>query len=306
MTATGPTVHVVVLTWERASDICACLDALANGTLRPQGVVVVSNGASRSMRASVAARFPNAAVINPGENVGCAGGRNIGIRAAMVREADYVWLLDDDALPAPNALAALLQCAERDTQIGIVGSKTLAGTEGDVIDHAGGFVDPQLGTAHHRGRGEIDAGQYDAECEVEYVTGCSLLARCSMIEQIGLLDQELFVYWEDVDWCLRAQSHAWRVVLAPESAVWHKGGTFRAPSPPQIYLDARNSLRVIERHRPRLLPRILAARLRHRILGPVWKRNFGMAAINLAALRDWVLRRGGPPSAFSAAHTAAD
>lgn len=293
-----PRVQAVVLNVDRTADTLECLESISRVRYANLQVLVVDNGSAESCRDAVATRFPSVEVFESGSNLGCAGGNNVGLRTALRNKAEFVWLVDNDCVVHPDTLRALVDTALRDGRAGIVGSKTLFHHLGSIIDHAGGVFSPARGTARHIGCGERDVGQHDRAAGVDYVTGCSLLARTTMVREIGLLDEALFVYWEDVDWCIRAHRHDWRVIYAPAAVVRHKGGTPTRPSLAQRYLDARNSLRVVAKHHPGLLGAALFWWTVTRILDPVLNARFDLLRVNLAALRDWVAGRGGPPRDF--------
>jgi GT2 family glycosyltransferase len=284
-------VHIVLLNWNDTADTLDCLRSLRRLNHPDFRVVVVDNGSAEPCTAAVTAEFPEVLVIESGENLGFAGGCNLGIRVALDADARYVWLLNNDTVVHPDALRALVETARSHERCGIAGSKILFYDRPTTIDHAGGTLNLRRGHAWHFGCGEIDAGQHDSDRSVEFVTGCSLLADAELIREIGPLDPAYFAYWEDVDLCTRAQRAGWDVVYSARSVVWHKGGTVARTSPLVVYLCARNVLRYISRHHRRLLPITVSFWIYYQVIEPVLQRRYERVPIAISALRDALLRR---------------
>jgi GT2 family glycosyltransferase len=293
-------VSVILLNCNNTPDTLECLASLRGLDYPAVDVVVVENGSREPCTPVVRERFPEARVLESPVNLGFTGGNNLGIADALRRGAAYVWVLNNDTVVEPGSLSALVAVAEGDPRIGVAGSKIRFYQQRDVIDYAGGYVDAWRGHAGHVGLGELDRGQYDRVRDVDFVTGCSFLARREMVEQVGAFDEALFIYWEDVDWCARARAAGWRVVYAPGSLIFHKGGqpavggAAANVSASRLYLCARNSLRYMGRYHPARLPVAMLWWMRDWVLGPAAQGRFAHVPLGVAALRDWARGRGGP------------
>ncbi len=146
------------------------------------------------------------AFIQTGANLGYAGGNNVGIRYALARGANYVWLLNNDTVVDKNALTEMVRLAESDEKIGMVGSKILRYDSSEVILDVGGWLKVSYHIVHKfPGYNEIDRGQWDKVFQPDYLNGASLLVSTLAIRDIGLLDEEYFLYWEETDCCYRAR-----------------------------------------------------------------------------------------------------
>jgi GT2 family glycosyltransferase len=160
-------------------------------------------------------------------NLGFAEGNNIGIRFALKHlNPDYILLLNNDTVVHPDFLTELVIACERDSSIAFAGPKVYyynANGKSDIIDFAGGTIWMGLGLTTHIGRGTVDRGQYDEIKEVDYVEGSCLLGRKTAIEQIGLMNPDYFLYWEETDWCVRAKRAGYRLTYVPTAKIWHKG-----------------------------------------------------------------------------------
>jgi GT2 family glycosyltransferase len=117
-----------------------------------------------------------------------------------------------------------------------------------VIQSAGGLMDGRW-KAWHSGQNEDDTGQFAAPQDVQWISGCAILVRREVIEQVGALDERFFYYWEETEWCVRAARAGWRVVLVPAARIWHKGVTRQyRPGPSVAYYNTRNHLLLMSKH----------------------------------------------------------
>ena len=161
------------------------------------------------------------------KNYGFAEGNNIGMRYALkALNPDYVLLLNNDTIVDREFLSELVKVGESDPEIGMVGPKIYFydyNGRKDIINFAGGKINFWKGQGYHIGANEIDKGQYDEIREVDYVEGSCFLIKKEVIEEVGMLDQEYFAYWEEADWCVRAHKAGYKVLHVPKAEIWHKG-----------------------------------------------------------------------------------
>jgi GT2 family glycosyltransferase len=212
---------VVVPTLVGGARLRACLGAVALQTVTCR-VVVVANGA----QAQVDVVAPDVEVLRLPVNRGFAGGVNAGIARARELGADYVALLNDDAVPAPDWLARLAAVLDAESRCGAVTPKILiAGT--DQIDSAGDGYS-RWGLPYSVGRGEDDRGHRDEPGEVFSVSGCAPLYRMSMLAEVGGFDERFFAYYEDVDLSFRARLAGWTARYEPRAVVVHELGASSA------------------------------------------------------------------------------
>lgn len=162
-------------------------------------------------------------LIKNNKNVGFAEGNNIGIRYALNNlNPDYILLLNNDTVVNKNFLFKLLEVSESDEKIGITGPKIYYYDEPNRIWFAKGKISWKFCRGINNGYNEIDRGQHDHVTEMEYASGCAFLIKREIIDKIGLLDQKFFLYFEEIDWTLRASEMGYHSVFAPEGKIWHK------------------------------------------------------------------------------------
>ena len=246
-------VVVIVLSWNGREDTLACLDSLARSSWPNLQTIVVDNGSIDDTAGAVRARHPGVTLIENGTNLGFAAGNNVGLRAARETSADYVLLLNNDTIVARDAIAQLVAEAERRPDAGAVCPLILYRDEPERIWYAGARFDPRRGhNGRHTGYGELDRGQYDRVREIGRGTGAAMLVRRSALEGVGLLDGDLFLQVEDVEWSLRMRRAGWRIFFVPAGRVWHRVSvsTGGESSPAVAYYEIRNTLAVCDRYAP--------------------------------------------------------
>jgi len=213
----APQVDIVVLNWNGWHDTLACLRSLERLTYPRCRVIVVDNGSTDGSVDRIRGSFPDVAIIETGTNLGFAGGNNVAIRRSLAKGVPFVWLLNNDTVVSPDALRAMVEEMLRAEDVGIVGSVNRAMNDPVTVEAwGGGTVNRYLGTTRRLTR----AG----EGEPAYIAGTSMLVRREVFEDVGLLDEGFFLYLEDVDFCMRATARGWRLAVAGDAAVLHKGG----------------------------------------------------------------------------------
>lgn len=233
-----PTTSVIIVTYNSAADIAACLTALQRQSVAHE-VVVVDNGSQDDTAALVRARFPNVRLLAEAENWGFAGGVNCGVAAA---QGELIALLNPDAVAQPDWLAQL-SAPFADGQVGVAGSKVLGGDRR--LQSVGTLLEQPVLLTAHRGDGEPDRGQYDRPAEVWSVHGAAMAFPRRVWQQLGGFDEGFFPgYWEEADFCERARRVGLRVLVAPGAVVQHTEATATGKYSAEFYFYYhRNRLR---------------------------------------------------------------
>ena len=217
--AAAPDVTVVVVTYDGAALLPACLDALAAQRSRWTWQTWVVDNASRDDTGDLlASRYPEVRVVRNDRNLGFAGGNNVALRQSRT---PYVVLLNNDAVVQPGWLDGLVAvlAADGHDRVAAVTGKVLLG-DGVTINSAGSVVD-RRGYGADRGWLEPDHGQYDTPAEVFTASGTALALRRAALDDVGAFDDDFFLYYEDVDLCWRLRSRGWAVRYTPDAIVHH-------------------------------------------------------------------------------------
>jgi len=216
-----PLVCCVVLNWNGWQDTLECLRALAGQRYAPLSVIVVDNGSTDESVERIGAEWPGVELIEADVNGGFSAGCNVGIRRALELGASFVWLLNNDTVVPPNTLNLLVAEAESDARNGITGSVLRYMHDPTRVQAwGGGEVMRWLGYTRH----------YTAPTKLTedtFLTFASVLIRSEVFEQIGLMDDRYFMYYDDSDFCFRARSAGWNLTIAAETSILHKEGGSR-------------------------------------------------------------------------------
>lgn len=256
-TTPGYRVAAVVLSWNGRDETLRCLASLADVVHFPLSVIVVDNGSVDGSPDAVADSFPEVVLVRLSRNSGFSGGVNTGIATALESGADAVLLLNNDMVVQPGFLAPLIRAIADDPLAAAACSQILFADPPHHVWYAGASYNPRRG---HQGRnigfgGERlppDTPPYAVDC----ACGGAMLIPREALEAVGIFDEELFAYREDLDWSLRAREQGRRVLVAPASVVEHRvsASSGGESSPTSLYYDTRNGLVVADRQAP--LPRL--------------------------------------------------
>jgi GT2 family glycosyltransferase len=252
-----PHVVTVILNTNRREDTLACLASLERVPYANHHIIVLDNASTDGSVEAIRSAFSEVEIISLSDNRGYAGNNNVGIAAALGREADWVFVLNEDTILDPVCLEELIRVGESDPRIGVVGPMVYHYDEPTVIQSAGGRLGRNW-ESQHIAQNEPDTEQFTSPRAVEWISGCAILVRRAAIEQVGMIDERFFYYWEETEWCLRATRAGWRILHVPRAKLWHKGvqRDYR-PKPAVAYYNTRNRLLVLAKHRAPLRTRIV-------------------------------------------------
>jgi len=237
-------VVVIILNWNGAPDTVQCVKQVQSLHDASSACLVVDNGSTDDSVAHIRSAHPDVPLLETGENLGFAGGCNAGIRVAMDADAEFVWLLNNDAFPMPGALSALVEVADSDPSVGAVGSVLRYMRDPEQVQTwGGGWHRPWLGAGINWRRPVPGA-------LVTYLVGASLLLRTASLADIGLLDDGFFMYREDVDLCVRLRQDGWAVAVAPDSTVFHAVGGSSTGAVQRDSWVAESAVRYYRKHAP--------------------------------------------------------
>lgn len=237
-------VAVIVLSWNGERFLNACLEAVLAQTYPLLDVLVVDNASTDQSAAIVQSFAPRVRLIRTAENLGFAGGNNVGMRTT---QADVVILLNQDTVVKPGWLWAMVEPFAI-SDVGIVGGKGLY-PDGKTIQHAGARVKPGDAFTEHIGGGQPDDGQYDQFADMDYVTGAAFAIHRRVWERLGPLDEAYYpAFYEEVDYCYRARRAGFRVVYQPRAVfLHHETASLPVRSYAQVSAFHRNRLRFVLR-----------------------------------------------------------
>jgi hypothetical protein len=235
-------VSVIVLNWNGGTHVQSCLDSLTGQDYDNLEIIVVDNGSSDGSVEMIRTRYPEVQLIENHANLGFAAGNNVGIR---VSRGEYVVILNNDAEMDSRAVSAMREAIDKDRRYGACASRIYLKFEQDLLDAAGIVVCPD---GLSIGRGRLERGErYGREEEVFFGSGCCLMARREMLEDIKVggdyFDESFFMYADDTDLGWRARLRGWKTVYAPDAKVYHlHSASSESYSPLKAFLVERNRI----------------------------------------------------------------
>jgi GT2 family glycosyltransferase len=244
-----PQVVFVVLNWNNADDTLRCLESLAGLEYPTFRVLVVDNGSSDDSVERINRRYPGLLVLETHQNLGYAGGNNVGIRHALQNGADYICILNNDVVVSPDFLLPLLTVVQDHEGAGVATPLIAETGDRERVWALGLAVERKTGTVLRRHAGErVSDLHIDHPFDVDVASGAAMLVKRSVFESVGLLDEDFYLYFEEADWCLQIRQANFRILAVPASVVWHKvSATLGQTSPAIDYYMLRNQLRFIAR-----------------------------------------------------------
>jgi GT2 family glycosyltransferase len=214
-----PLVSIIILNFNGQNMLRECLQSVFKTKYSNYECIVVDNDSTDDSCTMVEKEFPNVKLIKNLSNLGYSKGNNKGI---LYSKGDFIVLLNNDVIVTPNWLSELIQVARKNPYCFY--QPKIMFSEGNKINSTGNLIQ-LFGFAFPRGIGETDIGQYDIKYDVSYASGACVLVSRRLVEIVGLLDEDdLFTFYEDVNWGWRGLMHGFRTVYVPSAVVYHRWG----------------------------------------------------------------------------------
>jgi GT2 family glycosyltransferase len=244
-------ISVVIVGWNAKRYLELCLESLAEAPpCRTMEILVVDNASADGSAEMIEARFPHVKLIRSTENLGFAKGNNVAIRQGQGR---YIALVNPDVIVFPGCLDALADFLDQNPKVGNVGPRVL---NPDMTQQSTCRRFPTLwnnfcmatSLASVFKSSRFFAGEHmfyfphDRTLAVDVLVGCFSMVRREAFEAVGLLDEDLFMYGDDVDWCRRSWNAGWEVVFFPGARAIHDRGKITAPYPVRFAVAQQRSV----------------------------------------------------------------
>ncbi len=242
-------VAIVLVNYNGLQDTMECIESLTKlRDFDSATIYVVDNASKNDDLTFIKEKFSFINAIQSKENLGFAGGNNIAIRDAIEQNCDYVLLLNNDTIVDKEMLTNLLEAVDDNS---IVAPSMYYYNEPDVMWYGGGKISKTTGNATHNNKDKVLSDSCDTIEDCTFATGCCILIPRNIIEIIGMLNEDYFMYCEDVEYCLRAIIAGFHIKYVPKAKLWHKvskstGGDSSSFS---IYYMTRNRLKYITDYR---------------------------------------------------------
>ncbi|MCC6726182.1 MAG: glycosyltransferase family 2 protein [Saprospiraceae bacterium] len=214
-----PLVSIITVDYRQLKVTCELLDSIAKLAYTNLQTIVVDNGSLADNTVTYQVHLPDVQVIVSKENLGFAGGNNLGIRQA---KGDFIFLVNNDTVLSDGLIEALVARCQQ-PGVGAASPKIKYFDRPDTIQYAGFTqVNPLTGRNQAIGQGELDKGQHDQARLVPYAHGAAMMLRRETIERVGLMPEDFFLYYEDLDWCEQIRRENFQIWYEPIAFILHK------------------------------------------------------------------------------------
>ncbi|MEO5911285.1 MAG: glycosyltransferase family 2 protein [Pelobium sp.] len=217
-------VVLILVNWNSFEFTNQCLDSLDQCDQSLFDIIVVDNGSHDSSVEQLKELHPNIIYISSETNLGFAGGNNLGIKYAVEHHYTYVMLLNNDTFVEPDFLEVLVEYMDQHPETGIIQSKIYCNHNRKLLWNGGSYFNRFFGLTYTKGYLRKDRPEYNIVKKVDWVTGCAFLTRTSIIEEVGMLEEKFFIYYEDVDLSFRIKKKGHQLIYHPQSIVYHIAG----------------------------------------------------------------------------------
>lgn len=242
-----PLVSVITVNYNQSAATCEMLESLYACGYPNLEVIVVDNSSPSDTPKLIKEKFPQVTLIVSPNNIGFAGGNNLGIRQSSGR---YLFLLNNDTIVPAGAVTRLIEELESRPKAGAVSPKIKFFDRQDTIQYAGYGKMSVIGVQCFAiGSGEKDSGQYDQAKITHYAHGAAMMLKREVIEKVGLMPEVYFLYYEELDWCEQIKKSGYNILYVPGAVILHKESLATGRnSPLKTYYLNRNRVVYVQRN----------------------------------------------------------
>jgi len=249
-------VAIILLNWNNFNYTIECIRSLIKTTYKNKKIFIIDNASTDKSVEKIKKEFPWIHIILNNKNLGFTGGNNVGIKIALKEKFDYIMLLNNDTVVDKLFIEPLLNSF--DLRTGAVQPLILNYYNKNIIWNFGGEINKKFGIFKSIGKKKSIQNLKNLNQKyTEWISGCCFMIKSSIIEKVGLLDNNFFVYFEDVDWSIRISKKKYNLKVVPKSIIYHhEGASWKNKkksiegniSPYTHYLNVRNHIYILRKH----------------------------------------------------------
>lgn len=252
-------IAVILINWNSFDTTSDCVNSLKKVRGQTFDIVVVDNGSVDQSGDKLLALHPEIILIKSPVNAGFTGGNNIGFQYSLDNHYEFSFMQNNDTFVEPDYLTPLINYMDQHPETGVVQPRIFYNHDRNLLWDAGSYINRFLGHTYTKGVGKPSSKKYIFEKEVDWITGCAFFVRNSILKQTGLLAENMFMNWEDVDLSFRISKLGYRLAYVPSSVIYHiassslKSSTKGAEgflNPAAHYRNFRNRIWILKRYTP--------------------------------------------------------
>jgi len=241
-----PFISIITVNYREAAATCDLLASIKKNSYCNLEVIVVDNGSLEDNRRLFGRAYPGVIVTRSIENLGFAGGNNLGIQQAS---GAFLFFVNNDTVFTEGLIENLLKAFDN-PEVGVVSPKIKYFDQPDTIQYAGFTrINPLTGRNQLVGKGEKDEGQHDFAKPVPYAHGAAMMIRKRVIEKVGKMPEDYFLYYEELDWCEQIRAAGYTIFFEPKAVIFHKESlAVGKESPLKVFYQNRNRIWYMKRN----------------------------------------------------------
>lgn len=237
-------VAVIICNYNKKEYVIKCIDAILCSSIKDLDIYVVDNASEDGSSEEIKRKFKaQVHLVENKENLGGAGGFNTGMKVAMEKKYEYMFLADNDMIPAADAIENLYQFMQQHEEIGILGSKIYSMDNPELIQELGAVIDFNSFGIKPFYKNYIDDENVPEIVCCDFVPACAMMVRVSALKEVGLMNEENFIYWDDIEWGYRFKEKGYEVAAFSGAKVWHKMGASAKVNTFATYYFWRNRIK---------------------------------------------------------------
>lgn len=218
-----PSVYIIILNYNSYDETITCVKSLEKTLYSDYKIIIVDNNSEDNSVPAIKEAFPQHTLLVSEENLGYASGNNIGIKYSLMQGAEYVCILNNDVIVEKDFLNSMIELFQSDDNIGMVGPCICEYSQRNTIQAMGAHINLYRGLA----MGLFKGAKYDTvgknKLEVDYLGGACFVIKVEVFNNIGLIPEIYFLFYEETEFCLKAKQFGYKLICLPESRVYHKG-----------------------------------------------------------------------------------
>jgi len=214
--------YIILVNYNGIKDTINCIKSIKKNEKILNYKIIVIDNASTDDSVEKLRNFEGIIFLESKENLGFAKGNNLGIKYALEHDCKSVILLNNDTEIEKNALSALDKIAYEHEDVGITGSRIMYYDNKNLVNYCGGYIDWRKAVSIHEGEKQKYLGDNIEFRYTDFITGCCMLIKRDVLQKVGLLPEEYFMYFEDTDYCVNALHSGYKLAINENSVIYHK------------------------------------------------------------------------------------
>lgn len=219
----NPKVYFIILNFNSYEETIKCIRNLQCISYKDYEIIIVDNASKDSSVERIKKEFPLLKLLVSSENLGYAYGNNMGIKYALEKGADYICILNNDVVVEEKFLEPLIDILKSDATIGMVGPAICQYNARDTIQSMGAGINLLTGLAQAKHKNKAFSSMAGRDIEVDYLGGACFVVKREVIEKIGFIPENYFLFFEETEFCLKAKRKGFMLICTGKSRVYHKG-----------------------------------------------------------------------------------